>query len=340
MSSSIPKTYTAASFEEQGSKLTIVQKDIKQPGKGQVLVKVLACGVCHSDAAVGSKQLPVKLPLVPGHEIIGDVVAVGDDVTRFKTGARVGGAWHGGHDGTCKSCQKGFFQTCENAYINGVLGDGGYAEYVLLRQEAAVPIPDGIDPVEAAPLLCAGVTVFNAIRQMKVLHGSRVAVQGLGGLGHLAVQYANKMGYEVVALSSGSDKKDFATKLGAHHYIDTKANDAVKELQNLGGADLVVATAPNAEAIGPLVGGLAAGGKLLVLAPVGPISFDSLTMVIKGASVHGWPSGHAQDSEEAIAFAQRHGVKCLVEAFPLKDAQKAFDHMLSGKVRFRSVLTM
>lgn len=211
---------------------------------------------------------------------------------------------------------------------------------MTLREEAAVRIPTDIDPVEAAPLLCAGVTVFNGIRQMRVLQGSLVAVQGLGGLGHLAVQYANKMGYEVVALSSGSDKKDFATKLGAHHYIDTKSEDPVQALQKLGGADLVVATAPNPEAIGPLVGGLAPGGKLLALAPVGPIKYDSLLMVIKGLSVHGWPAGHATDSEEAIAFAQRHGVKCLVEPFPLKDVQNAFDHMMSGKVRFRAVLTM
>lgn len=229
---------------------------------------------------------------------------------------------------------------CDNGEINGVTMDGGYAEYVLLRAEAAVRIPSSSDPAEVAPLLCAGVTVFNSMRQMGVLHGGLVAVQGLGGLGHLGVQFANKMGYKVVALSSGSDKKDFATKLGAHHYIDTSKEDPVQALQKLGGADMIVATAPNPKAISLLVGGMAPRGKLVVLAPVGPVEFDTTAMVVKGLSVSGWPSGHAQDSEDAIDFALTHGVKCMIERFPLKDVQSAFDHMTSGKVRFRAVLTM
>lgn len=245
-----------------------------------------------------------------------------------------------GHDGTCRSCSRGLFQTCDNREVNGVTMDGGYAEYVILRAEAAVRIPSDADPVEVAPLLCAGVTVFNSMRQMHVVQGSVVAVQGLGGLGHLGVQYANKMGYKVVALSSGSDKKDFATKLGAHHYIDTSKEDPVQALQKLGGADMIVATAPNPKAISPLVGGLAVGGKLVVLAPVGPVEFDTAALVTKGASVCGWPSGHAQDSEDAIDFASTHGVKCMVEKFTLKDVQAGFDHMTSGKARFRAVLTM
>lgn len=218
--------------------------------------------------------------------------------------------------------------------------DGGYAEYVLLRAEAAVRVPSDADPVEVAPLLCAGVTVFNSMRQMGVLQGGLVAVQGLGGLGHLALQYANKMGYRVAALSSGSGKKDFAMKLGAHHYIDASKEDPVQALQKLGGADMIVATAPNPKAITPLVAGLAACGKLIVLAPVGPVEFDTVPLVLKGASVQGWPSGHQLDCEEAIAFAQTHGVKCLVEPFPLKDVQKGFEHMTSGNVRFRAVLKM
>lgn len=247
---------------------------------------------------------------------------------------------HTGHDGTCRSCQRGLFQTCENAQVNGVSVDGGYAEYVLLRAEAAVRVPSDADPAEVAPLLCAGVTVFNSMRQMGIVQGGTVAIQGLGGLGHLALQYASRMGYKVIALSSGSDKKDFATKLGAHGYIDSSKEDPAQTLQKLGGADMIVATAPNPKAISPLVAGLAPRGKLVVLAPVGPVEFDTVAMVMKGASVHGWPSGHQLDSEEAIAFAQTHGVKCLIEKFPLKDVQEAFDHMTSGNVRFRAVLTM
>lgn len=275
MASSLPKTYKAAVFETKGGNLTLKDIPLEKPSKGQVLVKVLACGVCHSDDLVRNGVLGDVLPRIPGHEIVGDVVAVGDGVTRFKGGERVGGPWHGGHDGTCRSCQRGLFQTCDNGAINGVTRDGGYAEYVLLRAEAVVRVPSQADPAEVAPLLCAGVTVFNAMRQMSVLQGGIVAVQGLGGLGHLAVQYASKMGYKVVAMSRGSDKKDFAKKLGAHEYIDTSNEDVVAALQKMGGADMIVATAPNPKAISPLVGGLAVRGKLVVLAPVGPVEFDS-----------------------------------------------------------------
>ncbi len=219
--------------------------------------------------------------------------------------------------------------------------NGGYAEYVLLCAEAAVRVPADADPAEMAPLLCAGVTVFNAIRKMQVIQGGIVAVQGLGGLGHLALQYASKMGYMVVALSSGSDKKDFAMQLGAHHYIDMSAEDATAALQKLGGANMIVSTVPSGKAISPLVAGLAPLGKLVVLAPVGPVEFDTVTMVMKGTSVHGWNSGHQLDSEDAIAFAHTHGVKCIIERFPfLTSHQKAFERMEAGKVRFRSVLTL
>jgi D-arabinose 1-dehydrogenase-like Zn-dependent alcohol dehydrogenase len=229
---------------------------------------------------------------------------------------------------------------CDDGQINGLSLDGGYAEYVLLREEAVVRVPKDIDPAEAAPLLCAGVTTFNAIRKQHVEHGNLVAVQGLGGLGHLAVQYANKMGYRVAAISSGSDKKDFAIQLGAHEYIDTSKDDPVKALQALGGGALIVSTAPNPNVIGPLIGGLQAAGKLIVLAPVGPVAFDTGIMITKGISITGWPCGHALDSEEAIQFAQTHGVKCMIEKFPLSDVVNAMQHTHSGKVRFRGVLTM
>ncbi|KAI8266561.1 hypothetical protein K4K56_004767 [Colletotrichum sp. SAR 10_98] len=328
---SLPQTYKAAVIKSVRAPLEIVDQELKKPGPGQVLVKVLACGVCHSDVVVQEGGFGDGLfPRVPGHEIIGDVVAVGDGVTRFQGGERVGGAWHGGHDGSCPQCQKGFFQTCQNTAVNGVSMDGGYAEYVLLRAEAVVRVPKNMDPADSAPLLCAGVTVFNSIRKQGIEHGSLVVIQGLGGLGHLGVQYANKMGYKVAVLSSGSSKKEFATKLGAHEYIDTSAEDPVKKLQELGGAALIVATAPHAKAISPLTGGLMPGGKLLVLAPVGKLEVDSVDLIIGGKSVGGWPSGHQIDTEAALDFAATHGVKCMVEKFPLAEARKASEHMISN----------
>ncbi|KAI0158278.1 alcohol dehydrogenase [Xylariaceae sp. FL1272] len=327
--SSLPKTYKAAVAKSADKPLVIEELELKQPGPGQVLVKVIACGVCHSDALISGGHLGDVFPRVPGHEIVGDVVAVGEGVKKFSGGERVGGPWHGGHDSTCRSCSRGQYQMCDNEKINGLSHDGGYAEYTLLREEAVVRVPKEADAAEVAPLLCAGVTVFNSMRKQHVEQGNLVAVQGLGGLGHLAVQYANKMGYQVVAISSGSAKKEFAHKLGAHDYIDTSKDDPVKKLMEMGGAALIVATAPNPKAISPLVGGLQAGGTLLVLAPVGPVEFDTGALVLRGASVAGWPSGHALDSEEAIKFATTHGVKCMIEKFPLSDAVKAMDHCRS-----------
>ncbi|KAL0935738.1 alcohol dehydrogenase GroES-like domain-containing protein [Colletotrichum truncatum] len=338
--SSLPKTFKAAILESKDAPLKIVEQELKKPGPGLVLVKVLACGVCHSDVGVQQGGFGDVFPRIPGHEIIGDVVEVGENVTRFSGGERVGGAWHGGHDGTCRQCQKGFFQTCDKGTVNGVFRDGGYAEYVLLRSEAVVRVPKDVDPAEAAPLLCAGVTVFNSIRKAGIEQGNLVAIQGLGGLGHLGIQYANRMGYKVVALSSGSEKKDFAKQLGAHEYIDTKAEDPVKKLKELGGAALILATAPNPKAISPLTGGLQPGGKLCVLAPVGKLEVDSVDLIVGGKSVVGWPSGNQLDSEEAIDFAATHGVKCMIEKFSLDDAKKASEHMTSNKVRFRSVLVI
>ncbi|GAC96090.1 hypothetical protein PHSY_003669 [Pseudozyma hubeiensis SY62] len=307
--SSLPKTYKAAIFEKQGQPLTLKDIELKHPEDGQILVKVEACGVCHSDKLVQDAAFG-PLPRIPGHEIVGKVVEVGPHVTKWKNGDRVGGAWHGGHDGTCRQCNQGLFQMCDNGQINGVTRDGG----------------------------C--VTVYNAIRKMNITAGEIVAIQGLGGLGHLAVQYASKMGYRTVALSRGTDKKDFATKLGATDYIDTSSQDPAEALQKLGGASLVVATAPNPEHISPLVGGCRAMGKLLILAPVGDIPVNSIAMITKGISVHGWPSGHALDSEDTVAFSQRFDVKCMCETFPLAKANEAFEHMMANKARFRAVLTM
>jgi len=337
-----PKTCKAAVISEIGARLAIKEVPVEDPKEGQILIKVLACGVCHSDSAVQEGHFGplAHKDLIPGHEVIGTIVAVGPGEKKWKEGDRVGGPWHGGHDGICKSCNKGLFQMCQNEAINGVTMNGGYSEYCILRTEAAVKISPDIDPVSYAPLLCAGVTTFNGIRKMNIEQGGVVAIQGLGGLGHLAVQYARKMGYRTVALSQSAAKKDFAMELGATDYIDGSKEDTVEALQKMGGADLIVVTAPNPKIIGPLVGACAPLGKVLVLSPVGDITVSTIPMIMKGISVHGWPSGHALDSEEAIEFAEHQGVKCMVEKFPLEKAQEAMDYMLSGKVRFRAVLTM
>lgn len=337
---SLPSSYKAVVITEANAPFAITDVPMKAPGPGEVLVKVLACGVCFSDVGIASGEYGPVFPRVPGHEIVGDVVSVGEGVKSVAVGQRVGGPWHGGHDGTCRACQRAQFQMCDNELVNGYTKDGGFAEYVLLRAEATARVPKEMDPAEVAPLLCAGVTVFNGIRKLRVEQGALVAVQGLGGLGHLAVQYASKMGYEVAVLSSGDDKADFAKQLGAHHYINSKTQDAAAELKKLGGASIIVQTAPNPKVVGPLIAGLAPEGKLLSLAPVGPVEIDTVSLVLKGASVQGWPSGHALDSEEAIRFANNHGVKCMVEKYPFADVQKAVDSLVAGKPRFRNVLVM
>ncbi|KAI1424447.1 alcohol dehydrogenase [Xylaria sp. FL1777] len=337
---SLPKTFKGATIVKSNEPVVIQDFELKEPGPGEVLVKVLACGVCHTDIFLANGFFGDLWPRIPGHEIIGDVVSVGQNVTRVANGDRVGGPWHGGHDSSCRACARGQFQMCDHAKVNGVSFNGGYAQYVLLREEAVVRVPKEVDPAETAPLLCAGVTVFNAMRKQHVEQGNLVAVQGLGGLGHLAVQYANKMGYHTVAISSGGAKEQFARQLGAQDYIDASKDDPIKKLQAMGGAAMIVSTAPNPKAISPLIGGLQAGGKLVVLAPVGPVEFDTGVLVTKGATISGWPSGHALDSEEAIRFSQDHGVKCMIEKFTLDEAAKAMDHCVSGKVRFRGVLVM
>ncbi|KAI1822877.1 alcohol dehydrogenase [Xylaria intraflava] len=338
--SALPSTYKAAVIVEANKPLVIQDIPLQQPGPGQVLVKVIACGVCHSDLFVANGAFGPIFPRIPGHEVVGEVAAIGEGVTRVSKGDRVGGQWHGSHDNTCRACNRGLFQMCDTQKINGVTKDGGYAEFVLLRAEAVSRIPKDLDPAEVAPLLCAGVTTFNSMRKQHIEQGNVVAVQGLGGLGHLAVQFASKMGYRTVAISSGGSKRDFARQLGAHDYIDTSKEDTNERLQSMGGAAMIVSTAPDAKSISPLIGGLHAGGKLIVLAPVGPVAFDTGVMIDKGISVVGWPSGHALDSEETIQFAQTHGIRCMVEKFPLSEVEKAMEACRSGRVRFRGVLLM
>ncbi|KAL9040130.1 MAG: hypothetical protein Q9180_002102 [Flavoplaca navasiana] len=340
MAPSLPKTYKAAIFKKANEKLTIEDVELKQPEQGEVLIKVLATGVCHSDVMAQTGAMGTPYPLIPGHEMIGTVVATGAGEKKWKVGDRVGGPWHGGHDGTCKACSRGFFQMCDNGTVNGIFRDGGYAEYCILRSEATVPIPPDVDAASFCPLLCAGVTVFNSMRHQHIPTGELVAVQGLGGLGHLAIQYASKMGYRVVALSSSGAKEQFAKDLGANHYIDGSKEDQAEALQKLGGASMIVSTSPSPDSMGMLVGGLGILGKLLILAPCGDVTVNTIPMIQKGLSVTSWPSGHAMDCEEAIAFARLHNVNCMIEKFPLEKANEAYEHMKDGKARFRAVITM
>ncbi|KAH9890330.1 GroES-like protein [Xylariomycetidae sp. FL2044] len=337
---SLPKTYKQAVFSAQGKPLTIEQTPMKLPARGEVLVKVEACGVCFSDMFAQNNVMGGGFPICPGHEIIGRVAAVGEGVTTWKAGDRVGAGWHGGHDSTCGACQKGWFQMCDNQVINGETKNGGYAEYCLLRSEATVPVPEHVDAAKYAPILCAGTTLFNSIRHMNIPVGETVAIQGLGGLGHLGIQYANCMGYRVVAVSRGADKEKFARQLGAHEYIDGSQGDVGAALKALGGASLAVATAPTAEAMQPLMSGLGILGKLLILSVPGDLTISTGSMLKYGNSVQIWPCGHAQDSKEAIASTELHNVDCMVEKFPLDKAQEAYDSMLSGKARFRAVVVM
>ncbi|KAL2158117.1 hypothetical protein VTH06DRAFT_4685 [Thermothelomyces fergusii] len=337
--SSLPKTFKKASFKEHGGRLVIEEAPLQPPGKNELLVKVEACGVCHSDHFAQINGYGAGFPRVPGHEVIGRVAALGEGVRGWKVGDRVGAGWHGGRDGTCKACQMSLFQMCENQAINGITKDGGYAEYVRIQADTGVRVPEGIPAAKFAPMLCAGVTVFNGMRQMNIGPGETVAIHGLGGLGHLGVQYANKFGYRTIAVSSGPDKEPFARQLGAHEYVDTSKGPAGAAIQALGGAALIVTTSPNAEQIPELLNGLGPRGKLLILSVPGEIPINTVTMVTKGLSVHSWPSGHAVDSEDAIKFAQLQGIECLTETFPLDKANEAFDAMLSGKVRFRAVIT-
>jgi D-arabinose 1-dehydrogenase-like Zn-dependent alcohol dehydrogenase len=317
----------------------LVEREVPTPGPGQIRVKVEACGVCHSDAVVKSGAFPgMTLPRVPGHEIAGRVDAIGPSVAMWRIGDRVGVGWHGGHCFHCEPCRRGLFINCVNAKVTGISHDGGYAEYAVVPFESAARIPDALSAVDAGPLLCAGVTTYNALRNSGARPGDTVAVQGIGGLGHLAVQFAARMGFRTVAISRGADKAKLARELGAHEYIDTQVVTATEGLAKLGGADLVLATAPNSEAIASTVSGLKARGKLLIVAA----PFESLSVsafgLLSGKSIAGWPSGTAIDSEDAMAFSALTAVRPRVETFKLEEAELAFEKMMSNSVRFRAVL--
>ncbi len=330
----------AVQVTKAGGAFELVERDIAEPRANQVRIKVEACGMCHSDAFVKSGGFPgLVLPRIPGHEVAGRIDAVGAQVSEWKEGERVGVGWHGGHCFVCKACRKGHFLNCEKAQVTGISYDGGYAEYVVVPHEAVARIPEELSAVEAGPLLCAGVTTYNSLRHSGARAGDTVAVQGIGGLGHLALQYAARMGFRTVALSQGPDKEAFARKLGAHDYVDTTKTTAAEGLKKLGGADLVVAAAPNAAAMAGTVGGLKPRGKLLVLAaPFDPVEISAMAL-LTGKTIAGWPSGSAIDSEETMSFSALSHVRPQVEVFKLERAEEAFAKVMSNKVRFRAVLT-
>jgi len=330
----------AVQVSKAGGPFELVEREVPEPAARQVRIKVEACGICHSDAFVKSGGFPgLKLPRIPGHEIAGRIDAVGPEVTMWKKGDRVGVGWHGGHCFQCVACRKGLFINCEKALLTGISYDGGYAEYTVVPQEAVARMPDQLDAAAAGPLLCAGITTYNSLRNSGARAGDTVAVQGIGGLGHLAIQYAARMGFRTIAISRGEDKAALARELGAHEYVDTQKVDAAEGLQKLGGADLVLATAPNNQAISSTLGGLKPRGKLLIVAaPFEPIQISAFPL-LTGRTIAGWPSGSSIDSEETLTFSALTGVRARVETFKLDQAEQAFARMFENKVRFRAVLT-
>jgi D-arabinose 1-dehydrogenase-like Zn-dependent alcohol dehydrogenase len=320
----------------------LIQKEFAEPGAGHVRIRVQACGVCHSDSLTKQGLWPgIVFPRVPGHEVAGVVDAVGSDVPLFKPGQRVGLGWHGGHCNFCPPCRRGDFVLCENGPVSGISFDGGYADYVIAPANALALIPDGLDAVEAAPLLCAGITTFNALRNSGARTGDTVAILGIGGLGHLAVQYAAKSGYRTVAIARGEDKGPLAKQLGAHLYIDSTTQNPAAELQKIGGAKIILSTLTSAKALEWALDGLAPTGKIIVVgAPDGPIVINPFPLLLGRRTVAGWPSGTGMDSEDTLNFSALTQVKPMVETYPLEQAAAAYDRMMSGKARFRVVLTM
>jgi D-arabinose 1-dehydrogenase-like Zn-dependent alcohol dehydrogenase len=321
----------------------LVQKEFPDPGPGHVRIRVQACGICHSDVLTKEGLWPgIAYPRVPGHEVAGIVDAVGPDVPVFKTGQAVGLGWHGGHCNYCEPCRRGEFMLCQNAQISGVSYDGGYADYVLAPANALAFMPEGLSPVEAGPLMCAGVTTFNALRNSGARPGDTVAIVGIGGLGHLAIQFAAKSGYRTIAIGrgSGSDKAGLASQLGAHAYIDNQAQDPAAELQKLGGAAIILSTVTAADAIESVAGGLKEAGKLIVVGvPERPLSINAIPLILGERSIAGWPSGTGIDSEDTLNFSVLTGVRPHTEVYPLEKAAEGYDRMISGKARFRVVLT-
>ena len=331
-----------ANVSSAGGQFELKDQPIPEPGRGSVRVKVSACGVCHSDALTKDGVWPgIVYPRSPGHEIAGVIDALGADADPWKIGDRVGVGWFGGNCGRCDSCRRGSFITCEKLQVPGISYDGGYSEYVCVPIQALAHIPEKLRAEDAAPLMCAGITTFNALRHSGAMPGDLVAIQGIGGLGHLGVQFASKFGFDTVAIGRGADKGELALKLGAHSYIDTRTQDVSKELTRLGGARVILATAPDGKAMGTLVDGLGVDGKLVVIGvSPDPFQVSPLQLLSARKSIAGWPSGTAIDIEDTLRFAAANGVRPMIETFPLDRVADAYEHMISGKVRFRAVLKM
>ncbi len=325
-----------------GAGFQLVEREIPEPGAGHVRIKVQACGVCHSDVLTVEGLWPgIEYPRVPGHEVAGVIDAVGEGVSSWKKGQRVGVGWHGGQDNTCRECRRGDFRNCRNLKVCGINYDGGYQEYMIAPIEALAAIPEGLSDVDAAPLLCAGITTYNALRHSRALPGDLVAVLGVGGLGHLAIQFANKFGYKVAAIARGSQEAALAKKLGAQVYIDSTATKAAEELQKLGGAQVILATAPNSKAMSELIDGLGPNGELMVVgASFDPIEVTPLQLINGSKTIQGWASGTPADSEDTLRFSELSGVRPMIETYPLEKAADAYGRMMSGKAQFRVVLTM
>src|SRR5215469_7328917 len=331
-----------AQISKPGAAFEIVEREIPEPGAREVRIKVNACGICHSDVLVKDGLWPgIQYPRVPGHEVAGVVDEVGAGASVWKKGQRVGVGWHGGHDNSCRECRRGDFRNCRNVKVSGVSYDGGYEEYMVAPVEALVPIPDGLSDVEAAPLLDAGITTYNALRNSGAMPGDLVAVQGIGGLGHLGVQFANKFGYNVAAIGRGSENAILAKKLGAHAYIDSQATNAAEELQKLGGARVIIATAPNSKAMSALIDGLGPNGKLVVIgATFDPIEVTPAQLIFGSRTIQGWAAGTPAASEDTLNFCALTGVRPMIETYPLERTEEAYARMMSGKAQFRIVLTM
>ncbi|MGO9605775.1 MAG: alcohol dehydrogenase [Candidatus Binataceae bacterium] len=325
---------------QAGGNFELIQQQLRDPSPGSVRITVQACGVCHSDSFTKEGGFPgIVYPRSPGHEIAGVIDAVGDSDGAWKVGERVGVGWHGGHCRQCDPCRRGDFICCEKLQIPGISYDGGYAEFMLAPIESLARIPSELSAEEAAPLMCAGVTTFNSLRNSGGRPGDLVAVQGIGGLGHLGVQFASKFGFKTVAIGRGADKKSLALQLGAQSYIDSGSQDVAKELIAMGGAKVILATAPDSKAIGNLVDGLGVGGKLVIVGASGePFGVSSFQLIGGRKSIVGWPSGTSKDSEDTLKFAAANGVRPMIEVFALERAADGYERMMSGKVRFRSVL--
>src|SRR3989441_7390218 len=332
----------AVQVPRAGADFEIVEREIPQPGAGDVRIRVLACGICHSDVITKEGLFPgITYPRVPGHEVAGAIDETGPGVTQWQKGQRVGVGWHGGQDGTCLACRRGDFANCANLRTPGISFDGGYGEYMVAPVEAVAAMPESLDAAEAAPLLCAGITTFNALRHSGALPGDLVAVQGIGGLGHLGIQFAQKFGYKVAAIGRGPENAVLAKKLGASTYIDSAATNAAAELQKLGGARVILATAPSGKAMASLFDGLGMNGRMMVVgAALDPIEVTPIQLIFGRRSIQGWSSGIPTDSEDTLRFAELTGVRPMIEKYPLARVNEAYAQMMSGKAEFRIVLTM